>query len=254
MNDWDPAQYLKFGDHRLRPAIDLMARLPAIAPRSIWDLGCGTGEITAILARRFPDAVTRGLDSSPAMLAKARALQGVAWVEADIASWRPDGPADLIFSNAALHWLPDHAGLFARLAGHLAPGGVLAVQMPRNFDRPSHTAAAEAAGAGPWAASLADVRADERIATPAEYFDWLSPRVRELDIWEVDYQQALRGEDPIVEWTRATSLRPYLERLQGAWREGFLAAYRARVAAAYPRRADGITLFAFRRLFILARA
>jgi trans-aconitate 2-methyltransferase len=130
---WSPDLYLKFADHRLRPALDLMAQVTLAAPRHIVDLGCGPGNVTAVLRSRWPDARITGVDASPEMLAKARnAMTDVEWIEADVAAWRPDRPADLVYSNAALHWLPDHARLFPHLLTIVAPGGQLAVQMPRN--------------------------------------------------------------------------------------------------------------------------
>ena len=153
---WNPEQYLKFAQPRLRPALDLLARLaPARPPARIVDLGCGTGTITGLIAQRWPQAAVIGVDDSAPMLAKARAEHpGIDWQPVGIGDWRPDAPPDLVFSNAALHWLPDHPALFARLLGALAPGGLLAVQMPRNFDAPSHTAIADTVRDGPWRARL----------------------------------------------------------------------------------------------------
>lgn len=252
---WDPAQYLKFADHRLRPALDLMARIAAPAPRAVYDLGCGTGAITRLLAERWPEARVAGVDGSEEMLAKARReVPAVAFGKADLAAWRPGEPADVLFSNAALHWLDDHAALFPRLVGLLAPDGVLAVQMPRNHAAPSHTAMAEAAAAGPWAAALAPVLRPNPVAGPEAYYDLLRPLVSELDIWETVYFQALAGENPVVEWTKGTALRPLLHALENEeQRQAFLADYSARIARAYPKRADGRTLLPFRRIFILGR-
>jgi len=152
---WNPEQYLKFGQPRLRPALDLLARVDLDAPRAIADLGCGAGNVTRLLAQRWPGAALTGVDDSPEMLARAaRELPGATWRRQNVSDWIPDAPCDLIFSNAALQWLPDHATLFPRLLAQLAPGGVLAVQMPRNFAAPSHTAVAETIAAGPWRATL----------------------------------------------------------------------------------------------------
>jgi trans-aconitate 2-methyltransferase len=250
---WDPAKYLEFAGPRLRPALDLLARVPATAPAEVHDLGCGAGNVTRLLRERWPEARVTGVDGSAAMLAAARAaVPGVAWVQADLATWRPPRPADLVFSNAALHWLDDHAALFPRLAASLAPGGVLAVQMPRNHGAPSHTEMVAAAEAGPWAARLAPALRTRPVAEPAVYHDILAPHVARLDIWETEYLHVLEGPNPVVEWTRGSALKPLLDRLEEPARSAFAAEYAARIARAYPPRPDGRTLFPFRRLFIVA--
>jgi trans-aconitate 2-methyltransferase len=250
---WDPAQYLKFADHRLRPALDLLARVAVAAPATVYDLGCGPGNVTAFLAERWPGARVVGVDGSAAMLAKARAERpALAWQEADIATWRPQAPADVIYSNATLHWLDDHERLFPRLISSVSPGGALAVQMPRNFQEPSHTAMAESAAAGPWRAKAEKALRAFPMPEVGRYHDWLAPLARALDIWETVYIQALEGDDPVAEWTKGTSLKPVLDALDGAERQAFFADYAARCRRAYPKRADGKTLFPFRRLFIVA--
>lgn len=251
---WDPAQYLRFAGHRLRPALDLLNRIDLSRPETVTDLGCGAGNVTRWLAQRWPDAAVTGIDGSAAMLATAaESLPGVHWRQADIAAWTPDRPQHLIYSNAALHWLPDHESLFLKLAGSLAPGGVLAVQMPRNFGEPSHTAMADAARDGPWIDILAPLLKPAPVHEPAFYQRRLARVVSEVGLWETTYFQLLEGENPVAEWTKGTWLRPMLDALNGDWRNGFEAAYRARVAAAYPPGPDGRTLFPFRRLFIVAR-
>jgi trans-aconitate 2-methyltransferase len=257
MPSWDPQQYVRFADHRLRPGLDLLNRvpdLPADHPEGeIWDLGCGSGALAPFLVRRWPERRVHGLDSSAEMLAAARrAVPEVAFAAGDIAQWRAPAPAALLYANAALQWLPDHAALFPRLLAMLAPGGVLAVQMPHNHDSPSHRAMHDAAADGPWSARLGNLRSLQPVAAPAAYHRMLAGAAA-LDIWETEYLHVLAGPDPVVEWTKGTGLRPYLDRLEGAERDGFLAAYAARVAAAYPPEPDGRTLFPFRRLFIVAQ-
>jgi trans-aconitate 2-methyltransferase len=176
----------------------------------------------------------------------------VTWIQADIGAWRGPRPADVVFSNAALHWLDDHAGLFPRLVSGMAPGGVLAVQMPRNHGAPSHTEMVAAAEAGPWREGLRPALRTRPVAGPPVYHDILAPHVSRLDIWETEYLHALEGDNPVVEWTRGSALKPLLDRLQEPERSGFLAEYSARIARAYPPRPDGRTLFPFRRLFIVA--
>jgi len=250
---WNPEQYLRFAEPRLRPAVDLMARLGG-APQTIVDLGCGTGNVTRLLAERWPQAKVTGVDDSPAMLAKAaQDHPALCWQRRSIAEWQADGAVDLLFSNAALHWLPAHEQLFPRLATQVAPGGLLAVQMPRNFLAPSHTAIADTVRGGRWRAQLEDLLAPPPVAAPADYHGWLLPHAATLDIWESEYLQVLQGPDAVKEWTKGTWLKQFLDRLAGAERDEFEADYAARVRAAYPRRDDGTTLFPFRRLFIVMR-
>ena len=252
---WNPDQYLKFAAPRLRPAVDLLARVPLTAPGSIFDLGCGAGNVTRLLAERWPHAAVTGVDDSASMLAKAaQENPGIAWVQQSVATWRAPEPADLIYSNAALHWLPDHASLFPTLLQQLAPGGVLAVQMPRNFDAPSHRLIDDTVRAGPWHARLAAMIGASPVAEPAVYYDLLTPRVAQLDIWETEYLQVLEGADPVKEWTKGTWLKQFLDALPPDERAPFEADYAARLRIAYPPRSDGRTLFPFRRLFMVATA
>ncbi|MDP6345630.1 MAG: methyltransferase domain-containing protein, partial [Alphaproteobacteria bacterium] len=220
---WEPGQYLAFGDLRLRPAIDLLARVGLGEPALIYDLGCGPGNTTALLRRRWPDARIIGIDASAEMLAKARqASPDVDFRQADVAIWSPPEAPALIFSNAALHWLSDHHGLFPRLFGMLAPGGVLAVQMPRNFEQPSHRAMAEAVAGGPWAERLRPLlRGAPATAEPAVYWRLLAPLVAALEIFEIEYLQVLEGPDPVKEWTKGTALKPFLDALSGEERDRF---------------------------------
>jgi trans-aconitate 2-methyltransferase len=252
---WNPDQYLKFSQPRLRPALDLLARLALADPQRIYDLGCGTGNVTAALLQRWPNASITGVDSSASMLAQAAsALPQVQWQQQSLDQWQAQAPADLIYSNAALHWLPDHAHLFPRLVASLKPGGVLAVQMPRNFAAPSHTMIADTARAGPWRGKLESLLGPAPVAEPGFYYTLLAPLARSLDIWESEYLQVLSGEDPVKEWTRGTALIPFLERLSAAEQMQFEGDYAQRLRSAYPRRADGKTLFPFRRLFIVLQA
>jgi len=252
---WDPGQYLKFAGPRLRPAIDLLARIDVEDPQTVYDLGAGSGNLTRLMAARWPQAHITGVDSSAEMLGKAAADNPeIEWQQADLATWRPPAPADVIYSNAALHWIEDHHRLLTELLAALNPGGVLAVQMPRNFSAPSHTSMGEAARQGPWRSRLEPLLRPSPVAGPDTYFDLLAPRTNTLDIWETEYLQVLEGEHAVREYTKSTWLHPLLEALDEPERSQFEARYTALVDAAYPRRPDGKTLFPFRRLFLVATA
>jgi trans-aconitate 2-methyltransferase len=187
------------------------------------------------------------------MLAKARASRVPAtWIESDVESWSPAHRYDVIFSNAALHWISGHRSLLPKLMAYLTANGALAFQVPRNFDAPSHVLMREIAGEGPWAERLADARR-VHVEHPETYFEILSPLSTSVEIWETTYLHALTGDDPVLDWVSGTGLRPFVQRLQGEERDAFLSAYRTRLRDAYPRRPDGTTLFPFRRLFAVAR-
>jgi trans-aconitate 2-methyltransferase len=252
---WDPETYLTFDDHRTRPAADLLARVPLDDPSLIYDLGCGPGNSTALLRRRWPGARIIGVDNSPEMLDRARHNGPRAeWLEADLSSFLPDDVPDLLFSNAAYHWVPNRDDMFRKLMDHLMPGGVLAVQMPGNFEAPSHIAIRETAAQGPWAEALREVRRGAPPGTPETFYDLLSDRAAHIDAWTTDYLHTLTGRDPVLNWVKGTALTPYLERLKGTdLAQPFLDACALALRAAYPARQDGVTLFPFRRLFFVAR-
>lgn len=257
---WDPGQYLKFAGERERPAGELLQRVPLSAPALVFDLGCGTGNATLLMAARWPQATVYGLDNSKEMLEKAQAeSSSVRWVEADIRTWTPAQSPDLIYSNAALHWVEEHAVIFPRLAGFLRSGGCLAVQMPLSWDAPSHRLMRETLdelgrrrGALLGTADLRESMNRRPVLATQTYYDLLSPRAQTIDIWETEYLQVLTGDDPVLEWVRGTGLRPILNGLADDERALFLAEYRQRLRAAYPARPDGATLYPFRRLFIVA--
>lgn len=252
---WDPSQYLRFAGQRLRPALDLLAQVPLEAPARVVDLGCGPGNTTTILKQRFPQAEVLGVDGSDAMLAKARdAAPDCRFVLGDFSTWVPDGAApELIYSNAALHWVGGHQALFPRLMSLLPEGGVLAVQMPAMHDAPLRRQQIEVSRHGPWADLLRDAGFARDILTAGEYYDVLRPLAASLDIWETTYLHVLSGEDAVVQWAAGSSLRPFLDKLPPEMREGFRKAYAEALRSHYPRRADGATLLPFRRLFLLAR-
>lgn len=257
---WDANLYLKFADARMRPAIDLMNRLdPANGARpghAIYDLGCGAGNIARLLAERFPQSPVIGVDSSEQMLAKARsqtADKRVTFSLGDLTQFKPDTAPSILYSNAAYQWVPGHIDLFPGLLTLLPSGGQLAIQMPRNHEAPSHALMHQAAAAGPWKAKLQQVRTIRQVYEPARYYDTLKPLTSELEVWETIYQQVLTGKDPVAQYTSSTGLRPYMQLLDEAEGKAFYEAYARLLAEAYPMRPDGITLFPFRRLFIVAR-
>ncbi len=250
---WDPTQYLRYGDERLRPALDLLARIPAEAPERVVDLGCGPGNVTRLLKERWPAAQVLGLDSSETMLERARQnAPDIRFEQADLARWTPDDPPGILYSNAALHWLGDHDSLFPRLVSELPEGGWLAVQMPNMHDEPLRRLQLEVARRGPWAEGLGDSQSARGILPAGIYWDLLRPLSRSLQIWETVYLHALQGENAVVQWAMGSSLRPFLDQLPQHHHAGFLAAYGEAMAAHYPRRPDGVTLLPFRRLFLLA--
>jgi trans-aconitate 2-methyltransferase len=249
---WNPQQYLKFSGHRLRPALDLLMRIPDFSVRTAADLGAGAGNVTRLIKERWPEANVVGVEGSHEMVASGRkAAPDVEWQHQDLASWQPSHRYDLVYSNAALHWLPDHASLFPSLLNAVEPGGYFAVQMPRNFMAPSHLLIAETALNGPWRSQVEHLVTPPPVHEPQFYHDLLAPHADGIDIWETEYLQVLEGDNPVKEWTKGTWLTRYLDVLQGDERVAFEAAYGDRVAKAYPRNAAGQTLFPFRRLFIV---
>jgi trans-aconitate 2-methyltransferase len=252
LTTWDPGRYLQFREARLRPALDLLARVPDDEPPTlVVDLGCGPGNLTARLAGRWPDAEVIGVDSSPVMLADARRDHpGITWVEADLATYEPPRPADVVFTNAALHWLPDHERLLPALLDRVAPGGTLAVQVPDDWDSPSHTAGFAIAASARFRDRLTVDLPEQPLLTPARYLDVLLPLAAEVDCWTTTYYHVLEGPGPVVEWFKGSFLREFLSRLDEVDGAEFLAEYTAAMHEAYPPRADGRTVLPFRRLFL----
>ncbi len=266
MVSWDPDRYTQFAAQRSRPFDELVARIGAEAPRSVVDLGCGAGDLTASLARRWPTATVHGIDSSPQMLERAAAeatapdLAGrLTFAEGDLAAWQPEVPVDVIVTNAALQWVPGHLDLLTEWVDGLAPGGWLALQVPGNFDALSHVLMRDLATEPRFAERLAGVlRGADSVAEPAEYAQLLAETGCTVDAWETTYAQVLdpggdHGDDAVLAWVTGTGLRPVLTALEAepVVREQFRAEYAARLRRAYPRHRWG-TLFPFRRVFCVA--
>jgi trans-aconitate 2-methyltransferase len=246
---WNASQYLKFAAERTQPCRDLAARVDLARPRRIVDLGCGPGNSTEVLAARWPDAQLTGLDSSAEMIAQARASHPECqWVVSDIAGWN-QGEYDLVFSNAALQWLPEHAVLFPQLISRVADGGALAVQMPGNRDSAAHRLMRQVAAHFP---ATENVR--EWFTHSLEfYYDVLAPHAARIHLWATEYIHVMDSPAAIVEWYKGTGMRPFLDALPGAGeRERFLAMYLDAIGEAYPPRAAGQVLFPFRRIFLVA--
>jgi trans-aconitate 2-methyltransferase len=252
MADWFPSTYLKFEDERTRPSRDLIAQVPLGEPARVVDMGCGPGNSTELLVEAYPDAEVIGLDNSPNMLAEARVrVPGARFETADANSWVPEPETDLVFANAIYQWVPDHLAVLPKVMAGLDEGGVLAVQMPDNMAEPSHVLMRQVAAEGPWAERLRDAA---RLPLPPVrvYYDALRPVSRRLDIWHTIYNHVLAGPEAIVEWVKATGLRPFIDPLPAGEREAFLARYLELIAEAYPRTVDGKVLLRFPRLFIVA--
>jgi trans-aconitate 2-methyltransferase len=259
---WDPTQYLKFGGERARPFADLVARITVDAPAHVVDLGCGPGNMTGTLLDRWPAAQVHGIDSSAAMLARARPLArpGLSFALGDIADWQPDGPLDVIVSNAALQWVPGHLALLPRWLAALRPGGALAFQVPANVDGAAVEVFRTVAGRPRWASRLAPISAAETPSAQAgiarqatEYVEVLGGAAATVDAWETTYLHVLPGADPVLEWYAGTGLRPYTDALVQPDRDEFIAEVAAELRAVFPRHPYG-TVLPFHRVFVIAYA
>lgn len=251
---WDPTQYAKFSNERLRPGFEMMAQLPALPDGDLVDLGCGAGEHLIELAARLPGRRTIGIDLSPDMLAAARAAApAIAWELADVATWRPAAPPALLFANAALQWLDDHAHLMPRLLNLLAPGGVLAVQMPSNLHSAAHALARAVCEEIGRADLVPALKSGATVLETAAYYDLLREAgAIDVDVWETTYLHQL-GAGGVTEWVKGTALRPILNALSADAAQAYLAAYDLEVRRAYPARADGVTIYPQKRVFFIAR-
>jgi trans-aconitate 2-methyltransferase len=254
---WDPLKYVQFGDYRDRPFFDLTGRIHADQPRHVVDLGCGPGNLTATLAQRWPQAKVVGIDSSAEMLAKAAVLaenqSGLGFGLSDIAEWMPAADTDVVVTNAALQWVPGHQDMLANWLAALKPGAWFGMQVPGNFNAPSHVLMRELAGSARWSPQLAGVlRGGESVGEPADYLRIMLDAGCTADAWETSYQQVLPGTDPVLEWVRGTALRPVLAVLSDDEGRAFESEYAAALREAYPGTPHG-TVFPFRRIFAVAQ-
>ena len=254
MADWDPEHYGTYADERSRPYGDLVRRIAASEVRRVVDLGCGSGELTASLRRRWPTAEIVGVDSSPAMINHARSLRtddDIRFLERDLRDWRPGHGIDVMISNAALQWVPEHRGLLPDLVDRLTAGGWLAFQVPGNFGEPSHVLLHEVADSEPYAAHTAGLLRPAS-AEPGDYLADLVALGCTVDVWETTYLHVLTGEDAVFTWISATGARPVLAALPDDLRPGFEEEYKTRLLEAYPEQPYG-TVLPFRRIFVVAR-
>lgn len=251
MPTWDPALYLDFDDHRSRPFHDLLARVGAREPRHVVDAGCGPGHLTAVLARRWPGARVSAFDSSPDMVAAARA-RGVDAVRADITDWSPPPDADVVVTNAVLQWVPGHAALLPGWLAALPAGAWFALQVPGNHGAPSHALVRELLREPRWQGTV-ELRDEDVVPEPGAYAELLTGTGAAVDVWETTYHQRLSGPDPVLEWISGTALRPVRDALPAAEYARFRAELAPRLRAAYPPCPDGGTWFPFRRIFAVAR-
>lgn len=252
---WDPARYVQFGDYRNRPFFDLVGRIRAEKPRVVVDLGCGPGNLTATLAERWPKAQVLGLDSSVEMLRHAAAdsvLPNLTFSLGGIAEWVPSAGTDVVVTNAALQWVPGHVELLKKWLDALEPGAWFALQVPGNFNAPSHARMRELAESASWADRLAGVlRHSDAVAEPDEYLEVMLDAGCEADAWETTYHQVLPGDNAVLEWVRGTGLRPVLAALPPNEAVEFEAEYAALLETAYPVTGHG-TVLPFRRIFAVA--
>jgi trans-aconitate 2-methyltransferase len=252
-HEWDATQYLRFSDARTLPAIDLLSRIELNAAKRVVDLGCGPGNSTAPLKARWPDAAITGIDSSVELLAAARRDHpGIAFAEEDIATWTAPEPVDVVFANASLQWVGGHDRLVPHLFAQVAPGGALAVQMPRNHDFATHRLMRQVTAEGEWRERLKNARDPSPVKAPEFYYDLLAPRAASFTIWETNYIQIMDGVPAIIAWLHGTGLRPFLARLTDAERPLFLDRYAALLAKEYTPQSDGKILLPYPRLFFIA--
>jgi trans-aconitate 2-methyltransferase len=253
-NDWNPEQYLKFDEERTRPSIDLVARIPIDNPSSIIDIGCGPGNSTQVLARRWPGCKIVGVDNSPAMIERAKKdYPRQEWRILDAGKDEIEGTFEIVFSNATIQWIPNHADLLKKFHGLLTKKGIIAIQIPLFWDMPIGKTIANIATSERWSPLTGRVSDLFSIHDPSYYYDKLSELSGSIDIWVSDYFHVLDSHVSIFEMIRSTGLRPYLERLRTEQEKNeFEGAVLREIARDYPLQKNGRVLFPFKRLFFVA--
>ncbi len=255
MSDWKPELYLKFEKQRTQPAFDLISRIGNGTPRRIIDIGCGPGNSTAVLRSRWPDADITGLDSSPAMIEQAeKTNSSIAWICADAAGDLSSlGRFDIVFSNAAIQWMPSHDKVLPQLFSLLDDGGVLAVQIPSTSHMPIHIALQTVVNGQKWGVLLGHVPTHSTFDAPY-YYNILSGLTTDIDIWEAHYYHVMENHQSLVQWYSSTGLKPYLDALKDETdRAALLAEFEDAITKAYPAQCNGYVLFPFVRIFFVAR-
>jgi trans-aconitate 2-methyltransferase len=252
--EWDAGLYLKFASERTRPSLDLIERIQIAHPRRIIDLGCGPGNSTEPLWMRWPDATVAGLDRSPQMIEAARKTYPKrTWLVGDVRSWKAGEPFDLVFSNATLQWVPDHAAICTQLFDQVGSGGALSVQMPAHYESPLHAEIVAVSRHPAWNDRLESARNALTKHPASFYYDTLSPVASKMDVWETIYYHVVDGPQAVLDWFRGTGFRPYLAALHSdEERLQFEALLLERYQLSYPPRSSGKVLFPFRRLFFIA--
>ena len=254
MHSWNATTYLQFKNERTRPAVDLASRILLDDPKTVLDIGCGPGNSTAVLRERFPNATIIGIDNAPDMIAKAKeAYPDMTFfcMDADEYIATTDEQFDVVFSNACMQWLPDHKAFLPKWMELVKDGGILAVQMPNNYDEPIHQIIETLTTSEKWRPHFRVMR-EKHVLSIGEYYDCLSECSAQVDLWETAYYHTLSSHQDLLEWYRGTGLRPYLEQLNNDAKASFENDFLAAVKDAYPIQADGTILFRFPRLFFVA--
>lgn len=253
MNDWNPDLYMQFRSERTQPSVDLIARINAVEPKSIIDMGCGPGNSTQVLVSRWPKAQITGLDSSSAMIKKAKQdYPDQEWIVADALTYEPENAYDIVFSNAAVQWMPDHAELLNRFHGMLSNNGIIAVQVPLFWDMPLGRIINGVAKDGRWNTRTEGVSDLFTIHDYSFYYDHLSALFNSIEMWETQYFHVLNSHSSILEMMRSTGLRPYLDRLDNESEiEQFEKEVINGVENTYLKQKNGKVLLPFRRLFFI---
>lgn len=254
MTKWEPDLYLKFVTERTQPAIDLVSRIEMKNPRRIVDVGCGSGNSTTVLRTRWPQATITGLDNSMEMIQAAiTSYPAGKWIFSDAATWEDGKTFNIVFSNAVFQWIPDHRHLLHHWMSQVDKTGVLAFQVPAHYDSQVHQVILEVSRNPKWNKEMENARNALTKEKPGFYYDLLRPLSTNLEIWETIYYHSLESPYAILEWFRATGLRPFLGALsQDEDRQNFEAMVVGGYARAYPPQSDGKVLFPFKRLFVIA--